>query len=60
MIGLTVSAVYWGRVTVSALLRASCVGVTVGAEVGAAVAGHSMWMKEDGHGFETTMKYISH
>ena len=46
--------------TLSELLRAICVGAEVGAEVGAAVAGHSMWMKEDGHGFETTMKYISH
>ena len=34
-------------------------GVTGGGEVGVAVAGHSMWMKEDGHGFETTMKYIA-
>ena len=45
--------------TLTALLRAICGGVTGGGEVGAAVAGHSMWMKEDGHGFETTMKYIA-
>ena len=65
MIGLTLSAVYWGRVTISALLRIVEVGVavTVGcsvADVGDTKIGQGMCMNKDGHGFKTTRKYISH
>ena len=57
MIGLTLSAVYWGRVTISALLRIVEVGVAV--TVGCSVAdggdtkiGQGMCMNKDGHGFK--------